>query len=291
MRPALLAGVIAALAAAAPHAFASTADVGRQGVTNYKAAPGEANRLTVSYRKSLFTFVDKGAKITPVRRCKRRPHKRMRCNSRIKGHHYAPNINLYLADGNDRATVKAAKREGYTTVFGGAGNDVVKSGSGVVYAYLFGDSGNDRLAAGASKDELDGGVGNDVLSGGAGPDILYGNGEGPPGPDADRLDGGAGNDILNGGAGDDTFVGGTGNDVLGNGSGDSKDAGDDPGADTLDGGPGNDVLSGLDGNSPVADHITCGPGNDHAVVDQLDSVSADCELVERRQQEPEPIFF
>ena len=59
------------------------------------------------------------------------------------------------------------------------------------------------------------------------------------------------------------------------------------GDDTIDGGPGNDILDGKAGNDTInardgyADFVTCGAGTDVANVDTLDTVSSDCETVNR----------
>ena len=94
--------------------------------------------------------------------------------------------------------------------------------------------------------------GDDYLAGGGYDDTIFGL---------------AGNDTLIGGAGDDRLYGGPGNDILTGG----------PGADHLYGGPGSDTIYAADGERDVVD---CGPGQDRAVVDTIDSVSG-CEIVER----------
>lgn len=88
---------------------------------------------------------------------------------------------------------------------------------------------------------IKGTAGNDTLRGSAGPD---------------RLEGRGGNDKLYGLAGNDTLVGGAGN-------------------DTLVGGAGNDLLVG----GPGADRLSCGPGRDTVRADRLDTIAADCEVV------------
>jgi hypothetical protein len=75
---------------------------------------------------------------------------------------------------------------------------------------------------------------------------------------ADRIFGLGGNDKLYGLAGNDVIVGGTGKDLM-------------------VGGPGNDRLEARDGER---DTVQCGPGNDTAIVDTVDVVSA-CENVQR----------
>jgi Ca2+-binding RTX toxin-like protein len=98
-----------------------------------------------------------------------------------------------------------------------------------------------------------------LIVGTAGSDYLAGGGH------DDRIFGLRGNDTILGGAGDDRIEGGPGNDVITGGSG----------ADHIDAGPGSDTVNAADGERDVID---CGPGNDHAVVDQVDVVR-NCELV------------
>ena len=90
----------------------------------------------------------------------------------------------------------------------------------------------------------------EYLAGGGHDDVIFGLG---------------GNDTLLGGAGDDRIYGGAGGDVITGGSG----------ADHLFGGPGSDTIFATDGERDVVD---CGPGNDRAVVDSVDSV-VNCEVV------------
>jgi Ca2+-binding RTX toxin-like protein len=181
----------------------------------------------------------------------------------------------------------------YSTIYGLAGNDWLKTYSGK--GNLFGGDGDDTIDGGLYDDYLDGGVGNDRLSGGHahtssehGRDTLVG-GEGN-----DYLVGGDGDDLLNGGAGYDTaayyygyyidngivanlatgiVTGGAGNDTLSgienlrgstnndNFTGDATDnvLYGDKGDDTLSGAAGNDSLDGSDG----ADSLDGGIGNDN----------------------------
>jgi hypothetical protein len=115
-----------------------------------------------------------------------------------------------------------------------------------------GTTGGDRLVAGRTGDALRGRAGDDCLIGGRGDDVLDG------GDGNDLLDGGRGGDRLRAGAGNDRLVGGRGEDLL------YGDAGDDR-------------LNALD---RVRDVVRCGPGEDRAKVDAVDSV-AGCEWVTR----------
>ncbi len=120
-------------------------------------------------------------------------------------------------------------------------------------ADLVGTDGADRLVGSRADDRIRGRAGDDILYGRAGADALFGD---------------AGKDRLFGGPGGDTLLGGAGNDRLNGGAG----------ADILIGGAGNDVIRARDG---VRDRISCGPGRDRVIADEIDQVGGDCEVVER----------
>ena len=157
------------------------------------------------------------------------------------------------------------------TVYGGDGDDVIKSsrGGGVYY----GDAGNDTLTSEAASEEFigvddifHGGTGNDTLTAFEGKDQLFGE------DGNDVLNGGVGDDTLDGGEGNDTAIGGDDADIIHGGGGtdslvggngaDTIDGGD--GDDTIDGGNDNDFLTGNAGN----DIIDGGSGNDVLVGDE-----------------------
>jgi Ca2+-binding RTX toxin-like protein len=73
---------------------------------------------------------------------------------------------------------------------------------------VFGSAGQDIIRAGTGNDTVYGGEGPDVIYGDAGNDLLFG------GEDNDILVGGEGNDWLVGGAGVDTLSGGDGDDGI-----------------------------------------------------------------------------
>jgi hypothetical protein len=181
------------------------------------------------------------------------------------------------------------------TISGGPGNERLK-GTNVTDA-ISGNAGNDRLWGRAGDDQLDGGAGYDRLFGGTGNDTLAG------GDARDRIYGGAGDDKSSGGNGNDLMAGGTGNDVQDGGPGNDRifanlgqdtsyggDGNDDLWAlargdvqagvggsgsvdqtgDTLDGGNGDDRFHTRDGE---VDRITCGPGNDVALLDNVDVIT------------------
>ena len=103
----------------------------------------------------------------------------------------------------------------------------------------------------------------------------------------DGQDGGPGNDTIFANRGNDVSVGGDGNDVLwALARADVSGPGDVAG-DTLDGGNGDDVFRTRDGE---ADRVTCGPGNDRALLDNVDvitdatpeNLNGSCEFVQRK---------
>ncbi|MBC7945183.1 MAG: hypothetical protein H7X91_07985 [Burkholderiales bacterium] len=109
---------------------------------------------------------------------------------------------------------------GNVSIDGGAGKDVLWSGSG--NDLVIGGGGSDELFGGYGADLLIGGLDNDRLEGDGDVDILQG-GDGNDtlidGLSNNVFDGGAGKDDLTGGAGNELFIGGTGNDIIGTGLG------------------------------------------------------------------------
>lgn len=95
-------------------------------------------------------------------------------------------IEIYLADGNDTASVRPEVN---------------------VPALMYTGAGNDWLTGGSGNDYLDAGWGDDVVGGGNGHDIVLG------GDGNDWIDGNAGRDVVIGGMGSD-FVLGQGEDDL-----------------------------------------------------------------------------
>jgi Ca2+-binding RTX toxin-like protein len=114
------------------------------------------------------------------------------------------------------------------------------------------------------------------------------------------MSGGPGNDVQHGGAGNDRIYANRGADETFGDDGDDNlwalarvDVTPGPGGavdqagDTLDGGNGNDTLHTRDGE---LDRITCGPGNDTALLDTVDVIvdataanpNGSCERVVRR---------
>ncbi|EAQ25568.1 probable extracellular nuclease [Roseovarius sp. 217] len=184
-----------------------------------------------------------------------------------------------------------ADADGSDTIFGGAGNDEIHTGSwsdgddglsnistGLMGDMAFGGDGddilrgaggNDFLAGEAGDDDIGGGGGVDSIVGGAGNDVLAGNGGDDiisSGDGDDVAMGGDGDDMIGGGLGNDMVSGGAGNDVIGAGPGDDTVDGGD-GDDIANGGAGDDVLIGGAGDdrlggSDGADALSGGDGDD-----------------------------
>lgn len=124
-----------------------------------------------------------------------------------------------------------------STVYGGAGNDVLIGGFGNDHLYADGEDGNAYLDFGVTNNTLNGRDGDDFLQGAAGNDNLLG------GIGDDTIYGDTGNDSVMAGAGDDAVYGNAGDDtIMGEG-----------GNDSLNGGAGADHLYGNDGNDNVVD--------------------------------------
>jgi len=124
-----------------------------------------------------------------------------------------------------------------------------------------------RIAAdgGDGDDTIYGSTNPDEINGGAGDDRLYGL------DDADDIDGGDGADLIFGGAGDDGLTGGAGTDTI---YGDELRATNEWG---------NDVLIAVDAGP---DSLSCGEGDDVAIVDAADAANANCENLSGGQSSP-----
>ncbi|MCI2398320.1 Ig-like domain-containing protein [Aliiroseovarius sp. N1Y82] len=173
--------------------------------------------------------------------------------------------------------VDATPNDDLDTVYGGDGNDTIKTGDDK--DFIDGGAGNDTIYAGIDDDTVYGGTGDDYIEDVQGADTIYGGdgndtiiagfdtisdyiGDDPNVPNPaypfpndqnqidgmDYVDGGAGDDIIQTGDDRDTILGGTGNDTI--------DAGIDD--DTVDGGEGDDYIEGGHGS----DNIDGGAGND-----------------------------
>lgn len=111
---------------------------------------------------------------------------------------------IRLGTGNDRLLVQAGAYKYGTVVYGDAGNDEIRTGTG--RDWISGGGGADTIYAGGSSDYITGGGGNDLVNGD---------------DEDDSIHGGDGDDFLSGGNGRDDVVGNDGNDRLyGNAGGD-----------------------------------------------------------------------
>ncbi len=176
------------------------------------------------------------------------------------------NDRIFGASGDD----KISGVQGDDWLNGGAGDDTISGdGNGVgdltSFDRIFGGSGNDTLTGGDSRDRVYGGGGNDTSDGENGNDLMAG------GPGDDTQHGGGGNDRIFANVGCDTTYGDAGNDDLwALARGDVQGPGVDQVGDTLDGGAGDDRFHTRDGE---VDRVTCGDGNDTALLDNVDVIT------------------
>jgi hypothetical protein len=167
---------------------------------------------------------------------------------------------------------------GADTLSGGPGSDRIEGEGGA--DLLSGDAGNDTLEGGTGADRLNGGPGADQLLGGPERDaVVYTSpvdvtvrldkglgGSAQPG-DVDRIaevedvEGGDERDTISGSGGDNALSGDRGEDYL-----DGR-----RGVDRLDGGSSADVVVARDGARD--EPVSCGPGEDLAIVDPSDRVA------------------
>ena len=185
--------------AAADAARAATVMHDNQGNVVVDAAPGETNNMSVQAGSSGGTVVLLDSGGAPLQAwddgCEQVMDSMVECAT--SGY-----VELWLDDGNDRASV-----------------DIFLPANRVVL--MHGEGGDDNLSGAPGVSGLDGGPGNDKVTGGEGRDSLYG---------------GDGNDELKGLGGRDELYGQAGDDIV---SGDSHKA---PAADIIDGGPGIDRI-------------------------------------------------
>jgi Ca2+-binding RTX toxin-like protein len=120
-----------------------------------------------------------------------------------------------------------------------------------VAATINGDSGNDSLVGTNRSDEMRGLGGNDIIRGKRGSDLVLG------GTGKDTLSGSYGVDRMRGGDNNDTISGGFYGDRIFGGAG----------RDSIDADKGPDHVEVADGRF---DSVSCGPGEDTAVVDRVD---------------------
>ena len=260
------------------------------------AAPGEANRVTVTTRppagqRRTVVFRDSGAPLIPGDGCVAAAGGEVVCQADLGD--FANSVDVLLQDGDDRVDASAVALRGFTVfVDAGTGSDTAIGSRSRVNA-LFGDFvnsevGDDRLVGGRRDDFLQGGRGADSIDGRGGSDevtyrderrrvradlaagfALSAAGERDRLRSIERIEGGDGADVLRGSDASNALFGLAGDDRLGGRGGDDSLSGG-PGADHLFGGPGRDLLLG----GPGRDLFDAGPGSD-----QLRAVDHRAELL------------
>jgi Ca2+-binding RTX toxin-like protein len=157
--------------------------------------------------------------------------------------------------GNDTLLATPAVTKNIT-VYAGAGDDYIQTGSGNDNVLL--GLGNDYVDSGAGNDNLDGSDGTDTMWGGLGNDTISGA------LGTDFVFGGADNDLIYGSENDDYLFGENGNDTIYGGNG----------ADQISGGNGYDMVYGEAGDDRFyekdrrRDYINGGDGFDRANIDK-----------------------
>jgi len=220
----------------APHA-ASTEVRKSGGILVVDASPGVANDITVRRQGSVLVVQDAGDVVSAVAPCQTVSAHRAECPPPVNS------VQVNARDRDDDVTI-LPNVDVPSTLYGGAGDDVVVGGPRADHIVGDGEPGMSTEQATPGNDTIYGGPGNDTIAGLAGNDSIFG------GPGNDTLNGDSGNDTLNGEEGNDTLTGG-------------------PGNDTLNGGPGSDTLNALDGDF---DSVDGGTGFDTCTRDSIDSV-------------------
>jgi Ca2+-binding RTX toxin-like protein len=258
---------------------------------HYVAAPGEGNRLLVSYAGDArsVTVSDPGAVIVATGSCTSIDASSARCVKRPEASSdFLQSTRAELGDRDDevRTFRPTPFPIGGVTAFGGPGDDLLDGGAGP--DRLNGGGGTDTLLGGDSTDVLtDGDAGDgidgdsDILDGGAGHDeVSYRHRTGAVGVDlrkdqageiteadtvraVESATGGAGDDILIGDGGLNGLTGGAGDDVLSGRAGSSATGL----PEILRGGTGRDTIRGGAGPDAIVpgrgrDRVGCGRGSD-----------------------------
>jgi Ca2+-binding RTX toxin-like protein len=251
-------------------------------VVTYVAAPGEANRFTVSRAGDEWTLSDPGAPVTAAAGCRSDDAHTAVCTGGYSSGRI-PGFSAQLGDGDDSLAV-IGWLQTLTSLDGGPGADSLKGGDDP--NHIDGGPGADSIDGGrfdldtltfAGRREpvtVDVGAGRtsdgdtfsgiEFVVGGEGDDRLIGSRY------TDTLTGGAGDDVLRGLGAGDVLDGGLGADDVEGGRGGDIAAGDPPqgdgyytprvhlSADIVRGGPGNDVLRDFGGRNLIEG----GSGND-----------------------------
>jgi hypothetical protein len=245
-----------------------------------RAAPGEANAVTVTRSPRGIVIQDPGAPLSG--RCRPARTGGRFCRGEFDG------VDVFLGDGDDRLVHGTAGG----SVDAGPGDDDIRVMNAIFL--LTGGPGADRLdatgALSASVSYADHADAVTVQLNGIADDGAAGEGDNVLGP-VTGLTGGAGDDLLEsgpvagglfGGGGDDTLVGSPERDSLNGGDGDDELLGGG-GNDYLTGALGADVLSGGDGldeasyGGPEPLRLSIGDGANDGAASEGDDIRGDIE--------------
>jgi hypothetical protein len=246
-----------------------------------RAAPGEANRMSIRVAPRGVVIEDLGAPLTGA--CRPASSGGRFCRGKFDG------VEVHLGDGSDEISVQDLGG----SVDAGPGDDdiVVARAPHLLTGGAGADRLDTRLAPGSGISYLDHTEGVTVSLNGLADDGAPGEGDNVLGS-ITSIRGGSGDDVLDAGAtvtsligegGNDTLVGGPRADYLLAGAGDDTIAagdGDDrlsggAGADVLGGGPGRDEVSYAGERVPLRLSIGDGPGDGAA--GEGDDIQADVE--------------
>ncbi len=272
--------LLTALAVAAPASASTVTTDGVQGFS-FQGAPGEANRVTLSYTGGIatgrFDIADAGAPLAAGAGCTSTGEHSATCdydtfflcNSGAL-ECSAPRVRVDLGDGDDQALVQHIG-----SVNAGPGNDLVQA-EGVESVYLAGGPGDDTLIGGDGPDRFFGGEGADLMKGRGGSDTTDYSGRAARvtvtiDDKADDGEAGEGDSVQT-----ENVVGGENSDTLiGNAADNGLTGG--PGTDTIDGRAGNDRIEGIGAGDQNPDKIRCGSGSDQTYNVPVAATPADCE--------------
>ncbi len=153
----------------------------------WTAAPGEANRLTVTALRDRIVVYDHGAPLTIGTGCTPLGDGGALCLTTLPIEHV--DLTADAGDGNDTIAFGGTVPSGRSVIDAGPGDDHITLGLHG-FTTVDGGPGDDVLRSGPGNDTLLGGTGADVISGGPGNDLIVGDpASGPYSPD--RLDGGS----------------------------------------------------------------------------------------------------
>jgi Ca2+-binding RTX toxin-like protein len=272
-----------------------------------RAAPGEANDVTISQETPTTLTIGDRVPLTPGTDCEVLSTLLARCTIQVVGE---TSFDAWLGDGDDSLDAADADLN-FARLLGGPGDDAIAGPLDAIQTIFDGGPGDDLLEGGHGPDLFREGSrrnGSDTFEGGSPTDpsalisddeVNYGkrrhslslspdgranDGERGEydriGTDVERVVAGSGADRMTGNGSDNSFNGGPGRDVLRGGSGDDELIGDQQIArsrkrqgDVIVGGPGDDRLQGGRGGDRMkggSGHDSFLTGEDHDRVDAGD---------------------